>query len=229
MARGCRAPAVFAAGLLALALVLQRSAADMSIVLGYDTYTVFALPFTSRTAHANARLEDVALLWLNRARRAQQLPPLHAEAAIKTIARGYGREMFAHGYLSHVSRDGRTLEDRLAAGGLQPQVAGENLAYARTLADAERALWQSEPHRRNILYPAFQTVGLAVIDGGDKGLIVVQDFAGDQPAEDSLAPGSPRPVFSALGRCFLDAMPAGPAGAEPQAMHSAQGCGPLPR
>jgi len=187
MARGCRAPAALAAGLLALALLFQ-STVDLPSALGYDEYTIIALPFASPTAHANPRLETSILNWLNRAREAQQLPPLRAEVTIQNVARRYGHDLFANGYLSHVSRDGRTLQDRLAAGGLQPQIAGENLAYARTLSDAERALWQSEPHRRNILYPGFRAVGVAVIDGGNKGLIVVQDFADDPAAQDTTTP-----------------------------------------
>jgi uncharacterized protein YkwD len=198
MARGCRVPAALAAGLLALTLLLQRSAIDLPIALGYDQYTIIALPFVSPTAHANPRLEDAILLWLNSARAAQQLPPLRAVPAIQNVARNYGRDMFAHGYLSHVSRDGRSLQDRLAAGGLQPQLTGENLAYAATLPAAERALWQSEPHRRNILYPEFRTVGVAVIDGGNRGLVVVQDFCDDPAPIDGISPAQSAADFQPI-------------------------------
>jgi uncharacterized protein YkwD len=165
---------------------------------GGNLYTVVMLPIASQAAHANPGLEAAVLHWLNRVRGARRLPPLHDSPAMRRVARGYGFDLFAHGYLSHVSRDGRTLQDRLAPTGLQSAVIGENLAYAATVRDAERALWQSPSHRVNILYPKYRTVGVAVIDGGNEGVIVVQDFA-DHVAGDFKTPSRPvdRAVLSA--------------------------------
>ena len=156
----------------------------MALAAGEDV--VFNLPVHSTTARANAQLERDVLHWLNGLRAEQHLLPLRANASIQNVARAYGLDMFGHGYLSHVSRDGRTLQTRLAATGLRFQVVGENLAYAGEVDEAERALWHSEPHRRNMLYPAFRLVGVAVIDGGGDGVIIVQDFS-DDPATDSTA------------------------------------------
>jgi hypothetical protein len=193
MARGSYVLAAFAAGLLGLAMLFYGSPTGLPVALGDEAYRMVELPVTA-VAHPNPRLEDAVLAWLNRARRDQYLPPLRADSMIQTVARSYGMEMFAHGYLSHVSRDGRTLQARLAAGGLQPSLVGENLAYAGTVRDAERALWQSEAHRKNILYPAYRVVGVAVLDGGHEGIVVVQDFSDDSAAHDNLTPAKVRVV-----------------------------------
>lgn len=186
MARGRHAPPALAAGLLVLTLLLGRSALLSPPVHADGHYAVVRLPVQSATARANGQLEDFVLIWLNRTRAAEHLAPLSANAKIQSVARAYGLDMFAHGYLSHVSRDGRSLRDRLTSTGLLLRVVGENLAYAPAIQEAEQALWQSAPHRRNILYPAFRLVGIGVIDGGDEGVIVVQDFS-DDPAADAAA------------------------------------------
>lgn len=200
MARGGYVLAVLVAGLLGLSVLFCGSPAGLPVAFGDEAYTILALPVTA-VAHANPRLENAALAWLNRTRGDQHLAPLRADAMIQTVARTYGMELFARGYLSHVSRDGRTLEDRLAAAGLRPPIVGENLAYAGTLRDAEQALWRSESHRRNMLFPAFRAVGIAVLDGGHEGVIVVQDFS-DDPARGYLTPAKVRVV----ARLVLDVL-----------------------
>jgi uncharacterized protein YkwD len=186
MAWNRHAPPALAAGLLALTLLLGRSAVLSPTAHADAHYAVVSLPVKSATALANSHLENFVLIWLNRVRAAHQLPPLRANTKIQNVARAYGLDMFAQGYLSHVSRDGRSLQDRLTSTGLLLRVVGENLAYAPSIQEAEQALWQSAPHRRNILYRAFRLVGVGVIDGGDEGLIVVQDFS-DDPAADAPA------------------------------------------
>lgn len=171
----------FALGAAWIALLLINSASAVPpLVLANSPSEVFNVPSASTSA-PNPRLEDAVLEWLNQMRAGQHLRPLQINVVLRAIARAYGQEMFVHGYLSHVSRDGRTLQDRLDGSGLRFNVIGENLAYAPDIRAADQALWQSPPHRRNILYPMFQTVGIAVIDGGSEGVVIVEDFS-DSPA-----------------------------------------------
>ncbi|HET7265117.1 MAG TPA: CAP domain-containing protein [bacterium] len=151
---------------------------------------VFSIPAPTIAVRPNARLEEAVLQWLNDMRVGQHLRPLQVDVMLRAIARAYGQEMFEHGYLSHVSRDGRTLEDRLGGRGLRFNVVGENLAYAPDIRAADLALWQSAPHRRNIMYPAFRAVGIAVIDGRDDGVIVVEDFSDTSPAVETAGQAS---------------------------------------
>jgi uncharacterized protein YkwD len=192
MARGRVMPAAVAAGALVLSLLSARFAPLPQPVFAGEEPGAVALPVRSPAAQVNPRLEEDVLAWLNQARASQDLPALRSDVRIQSVARAYGRRMFARGYLSHVSWNGRTLLDRLAGTGLPLEVIGENLAYAPDVGDAEQALWRSEPHRRNILYPSYRVVGIGVVDGGDDGVIVVQDFADITPV-DSDAP-SPPPV-----------------------------------
>lgn len=189
MLRRLVAPAV-AAGILAVTVVPHPQSLALPAASDVEPVTIIALPFATAAARPNLRLENAALAWLNQRRSEDRLPTLRNDASISTAARRYGRDLFLYGYLSHVSRDGRTLEDRLTAMGVQSVVVGENLAYAMTLPQAEDALWRSAPHRRNILYREFLSVGVAVIDGGRDGVVVVQDFAGGVPTNTGSSPST---------------------------------------
>jgi uncharacterized protein YkwD len=54
--------------------------------------------------------------------------------------------------------------------------AGENLALARSVQVAHTGLMNSPGHRANILRPQFGRVGIGIMDGGLRGLMVTQNF-----------------------------------------------------
>jgi uncharacterized protein YkwD len=54
--------------------------------------------------------------------------------------------------------------------------AGENLALAPTIPVAHAGLMNSPGHRANILRREFGRVGIGVMDGGMRGLMVSQEF-----------------------------------------------------
>jgi uncharacterized protein YkwD len=56
------------------------------------------------------------------------------------------------------------------------RIAGENLALAQTLQMAHTGLMNSPGHRANILRPQFGRVGIGIMDGGKRGLMVSQEF-----------------------------------------------------
>lgn len=67
--------------------------------------------------------------------------------------------------------------DRIAAGGLNAVVVGENLATASSLVNAHRALWSSPSHRSAMLEPRFTAVGIGVATGEDRSIWVCELFA----------------------------------------------------
>jgi uncharacterized protein YkwD len=162
------------AALAALSLLAAVGAPAWS---GSDPSVVYALPYRVPSARAQAVLELRVLNLINQERAEQGLPPLLPHAGLRHTARAHGQEMFAYGYLSHQSRDGRSLVRRVTDHRIRVRTVAENIAYAADVQTAHTALMDSEGHRRNILWPAFTLVGIAVIDGGPYGLIVVQDFA----------------------------------------------------
>lgn len=134
------------------------------------------LPFTVESPEPRPDLEAKMLVLLNQERAAEGLAPLAADTALRSVARLHSADMFARGYFSHVSPDSLDPFDRIREGGVRFRVAGENLALAPTLKIAHTGLMNSPGHRANILRPQFGRVGIGVMDGGTRGLMVTQNF-----------------------------------------------------
>jgi uncharacterized protein YkwD len=134
------------------------------------------LAFTVNNPKPRPDLEAQMLALLNHERSVQGLPPLRADPELAEVARAHSRDMFARGYFSHVTPDGRDPFDRIRAAHVVYRTAGENLALAPTLAQAHQGLMHSPGHRANILRPAFGRVGIGIVDGGRRGQMVTQNF-----------------------------------------------------
>lgn len=134
------------------------------------------LQFRTGEARPRPDLEAQMLEMVNTERRAAGLKPVEADVEMAQVARTHSRDMFARGYFSHYSPEGRDLEDRLRAARLRYLTAGENLALAPTLFTAHKGLMQSPGHRANILRPQFGRLGIGILDGGSHGLMVTQAF-----------------------------------------------------
>jgi len=171
---------LWVAGLLIISLAVGPVVAlppSPALATGGQRAAVVSLPFRVPAATARGDLEQAALRLLNAERTSAGLPHLVPDAGIRTAARRHGQELFASGHLSHRSRDGRWPIQRIKALGIRASFVGENLAYAADIGEAHRTLMASADHRRNILSPRYRRIGLAVLDGGIYGIVVVQDFS----------------------------------------------------
>ncbi|MDB5956103.1 CvpA family protein [Ramlibacter sp.] len=136
------------------------------------------IPLQFRVTQAQPRpdLESEMLEMVNAERRAAGLKPVAPDVQLTELARAHSFDMFARGYFSHVSPDGKDLGHRLQQARVGYLSAGENLAFAPTLYTAHTGLMHSPGHRANILRPQFGRLGIGVLDGGSHGLMVTQDF-----------------------------------------------------
>jgi uncharacterized membrane protein required for colicin V production len=120
--------------------------------------------------------EAAMLVMLNHERTTRGLQALTLNTAARKVARAHSADMFARGYFSHVTPEGKSPFDRLRAGGVDFGAGGENLALAPTLSLAHQGLMNSPGHRANILSTQYKAVGIGIVDGGPYGLMVTQDF-----------------------------------------------------
>ena len=72
----------------------------------------------------------------------------------------------------------RTLQHSSLGDAVDPGwwMLGENVGYGPSVEAIERAFMNSPGHRANILRPQFGRVGIGVMDGGMRGLMVSQEF-----------------------------------------------------
>jgi uncharacterized protein YkwD/uncharacterized membrane protein required for colicin V production len=134
------------------------------------------LGFTVKSAPPRPDLEAQMLEMVNRERVAVGLKPLAPDPALTEVARAHSADMFARGYFAHVTPEGLNPFDRMTRAGISFRIAGENLALAPTLQLAHTGLMNSPGHRANILRPEFGRVGIGILDGGFRGIMVSQEF-----------------------------------------------------
>lgn len=147
-----------------------------SLTVRPDSDESVDLPYTVSDAPAAPELEEQMLALVNQARAEAGLDPVVLDAQLTTVARQHSLDMFARGYFAHNTPEGRTPFDRIDAAGISYRTAGENLALAPTLTLAHTGLMNSPGHRANILRPEFGRVGIGILDGGVRGLMVTQNF-----------------------------------------------------
>src|SRR3954471_15079101 len=122
---------------------------------------------------SDAEVRSAVLCLLNRQRALQGLAPLHGNARLRRAGWGHARDMVAHRYFAHRSRNGAPFDTRIRATGYMSNVShwwvGENLAWgagARATPRRIVAAWMhSPPHRANILAGRFTEIGIAVVRG----------------------------------------------------------------
>lgn len=131
-----------------------------------------AAPVMTR-ATATAPADPAFEAALNAFRVQNGLQPATHNARLAAAAQLHAEDMAAQGYFDHVSRDGRTYIQRLAAQGYRSCWPVENLAWGQR--DAARAVveWSGSPkHRTNMMLQGRVEYGL-----GQAGGIYVLELA----------------------------------------------------
>jgi uncharacterized protein YkwD len=134
------------------------------------------LNFKVNDAKPRADLEMKMLQLVNQERTKRGLKPLQWDPEILPVARAHSQDMFARGYFSHYTLEGKDPFDRMKAAGIKYYSAGENLALGPTLSICHEGLMNSPGHRANILNPTYGRVGIGILDGGAYGLMISQEF-----------------------------------------------------
>ncbi len=134
------------------------------------------LHFTVKNPEPRADLEAQMLAMVNEERTKRGLPPVKADPEMTAVARAHSRDMFARGYFSHYTPEGKDPFERMKEANIRFITAGENLALGQTLAICHQGLMNSPGHRANILRPNYGRLGIGILDGGLRGLMISQEF-----------------------------------------------------
>jgi uncharacterized protein YkwD len=121
-------------------------------------------------------LESQMLVLVNAERKKVGLKLLTVDEPLKKVARAHSADMLTRGYFAHQSPEGTDPFARMKQAGISYKHAGENLAYAPTLAAAHKGLMKSPSHRAAILSKSFGRIGIGIVDGGKNGLMISQEF-----------------------------------------------------
>jgi uncharacterized protein YkwD len=142
-----------------------------------ETNRAPSLRFTAFESLAFDNDDETKLLRLmNQARADAGAPPLRMDSHLTAAAHDHAMLMARKRELSHQFPGEPLLSDRLLASGkIRLDKMGENVALDLTIEGANEHFLHSPPHRKNLLDPDFNIVGLAIVVSGDQ-IYVVQDF-----------------------------------------------------
>jgi hypothetical protein len=113
---------------------------------------------------------------VNRERKARELPLLKWDGGLARAARKHAELMAEQDLLEHQVPGEADLATRAQEEGARFSHIAENIAMGPS-ADKFHDGWMHSPgHRANILDPASDSIGIAVVEGGEQ-LFAVEDFA----------------------------------------------------
>ena len=134
------------------------------------------LPFTVKDYKPRPDLEARMLDLVNKERTKRGLKPLLPDPQLTLVSRKHSYDMFSRGYFSLITPEGKDPFDRMKSYNVKFLTAGENLALGQTLRICHDGLMNSPGHRANILRPQYGRLGIGVLDGGIRGLMITQSF-----------------------------------------------------
>jgi uncharacterized protein YkwD len=134
------------------------------------------LNFSVKNPTPRPDLEAKMLDLVNAERTKRGLQPVKPDPQMRAVARAHSKDMFNRGYFSHYTPEGKDPFDRMKAANVGFIAAGENLALGQTLTICHQGLMNSPGHRANILRSNYGRLGIGILDGGIRGLMISQEF-----------------------------------------------------
>jgi hypothetical protein len=151
----------------------------MRILKFLPASAIFVFLFTNVfPAHAQKLSEDEQILFdsANRERSAQSLPTLHWDETLARAARAHANRMAFYNLVEHQLTGEPDLQARLTEAGARFGAFAENIAVAANAGIIHSGWMDSPGHRKNILNPDLNAIGIAAVRGSG-GLFAVQDFS----------------------------------------------------
>jgi uncharacterized YkwD family protein len=131
---------------------------------------------TTQTTSALSAYEQKVVDLTNQERAKNGLPALKVDTTLSKMAHEKARDMSANNYFSHTSPTYGSPFDMMKKFGITYNYAGENIAMGQqTPQEVVNAWMNSEGHRKNILSPNFNYIGVGYVAQGNYW---AQDFIG---------------------------------------------------
>ena len=136
--------------------------------------------FLTTQVQASEITSDNIIKYVNMARSAQGTNELVVNDKLNQVAQDKLNDMIANKYFAHTSPAGINPWYWFQKEDYNYHYAGENLAINFKTAEGEQAAWMASPtHRKNILEPNYQEIGVAVGTAetdGQLSIVAVQEF-----------------------------------------------------
>ncbi|WP_420492015.1 CAP domain-containing protein [Neobacillus drentensis] len=125
-------------------------------------------PSSTPTTSSLSAYEQKVVDLTNQERAKNGLPALKVDVTLSKMAHEKSRDMSANGYFSHTSPTYSSPFDMMKKYGITYRYAGENIAMGqRTPEEVVKAWMNSEGHRKNILSPNYNYIGVGYVSQGN--------------------------------------------------------------
>jgi uncharacterized YkwD family protein len=125
-------------------------------------------PSTTQTTSTLSAYEQKVVDLTNQERAKNGLAALKVDITLSKMAHEKSRDMSANGYFSHTSPTYGSPFDMMKKYGITYRYAGENIAMGqRTPEEVVKAWMNSEGHRKNILSPNYNYIGVGYVSQGN--------------------------------------------------------------
>jgi uncharacterized protein YkwD len=141
----------------------------------------------AHAARCGPDAEQQLVAMINKSRSENGLSQLIVDARLSQTSRKHTELMVQNAKLSHQFPGEPSVAERFDQQKLPWDREGENVAMDTSVASAHRELMGDPPHRRRILDPDYNALGIAVICSGNK-IFVTEDFARLDPEHSQSRP-----------------------------------------
>lgn len=134
----------------------------------HQNTNVTATPKTTQTTSTLSAYEQKVVDLTNQERAKNGLPALKVDVTLSKMAHEKSRDMSVNGYFSHTSPTYGSPFDMMKKYGITYKYAGENIAMGqKTPEEVVNAWMNSEGHRKNILNPNYNYIGVGYVEQGN--------------------------------------------------------------
>jgi uncharacterized YkwD family protein len=127
-----------------------------------------ALPSSTPTTSSLSAYEQKVVDLTNQERAKNGLTALKVDTTLSKMAHEKSRDMSANSYFSHTSPTYGSPFDMMKKYGITYRYAGENIAMGQqTPEEVVKAWMNSEGHRKNILSPNYNYIGVGYVEQGN--------------------------------------------------------------
>lgn len=147
---------------------------------------LYAVPQADAFQRDTAHLRDLGAVRkemldrVNAVRRRERLKPLRSDKTLDATAQRHGEDMLRRAFFDHRNPDGQLVRERAVEAGYKWSKIGENIAEGQVSVEEVVDTWMNSPgHRRNILDPDFQELGVGLVLGQSRDrwrILWVQNF-----------------------------------------------------
>lgn len=161
----------------------HKKAIAVEIFVAIAMLTVFFVP----ASQASDITSNMVILLVNKARSAANITALKKNDLLQQAAEEKAQDMIDNNYFAHVSPQKKSPWYWIEKNEYDYTYAGENLAINFTNSEDQQKAWMDSPlHKKNILNPNYDEIGVAVKRGvveGKETTVVVQMFGAQSGKE----------------------------------------------